>query len=116
MCCIYIYICKFTRVAIKLIYAVPTVTYRGYIKNFTVTRAHSDFRKKLGQRTPFFPKSQLEKYVFYLLRYKHVFTVLFVVYWYICYSVLGSVDRSMASSSGRFASTPNNTQTRNQTG
>ena len=30
--------CKFTRVAIKLIYAVPTVTYCGYIKNFTVTR------------------------------------------------------------------------------
>ena len=50
-----------------------------------------------------------------LLRYMHVFTVLFVVYWYICYSVLGSVDRSMASSSGRVASTPNNTQTRNQT-
>ena len=28
--------CKFTRVAIKLIYAVPTVSYGGYIKNFTV--------------------------------------------------------------------------------
>ena len=31
-----LYICKFTRVAIKLIYAVPTVSYGGYIKNFTV--------------------------------------------------------------------------------
>ena len=50
---IYIYICKFTRVASKLIYAVPTVTYGGYIKNFTVGLTQKqvtqsrDFRKTL---------------------------------------------------------------------
>ena len=58
--------CKFTRVAIKLIYAVLTVTYCGCIKNFTVTRSVTSGKKK-GQRTPFFPKSPLEKYVFDLL-------------------------------------------------
>ena len=34
--CPFQYKCKFTRVAIKLIYAVPTVSYGGYIKNFKV--------------------------------------------------------------------------------